>query len=146
MEDKRRQAGGTLVVVLIAVAALAAAGFWNYRRNLEGEQRSASERPMHGYSTSDLETLANAYRQEIAAHSATYASQKARRSEPRDRVHFDEQVREFETAQKNSGRVRKAGEELSVREADLARIEEELRARAHVESDLERHLRLLVTF
>ena len=146
MEDKRRQAGGTLVVVLIAVAALAAAGFWNYRRNLEGEQRSASERPMHGYSTSDLEALANAYRQEITAHSATYASQKARRSEPRDRVHFDEQVREFETAQNNSGRIRKAGAELSVREADLARIEEELQARSHTESDLERHLRLLVTF
>ena len=101
---------------------------------------------MHGYSTSDLEALANAYRQEIAAHSAAYASQKTRRAEPRDRVYFDEQVREFEAAQKNSGRVRKAGEELSVREADLARIEEELRARSHVESDLERHLRLVFTF
>jgi len=146
MEGQRRQAGGTLVVVLIAIAALATTGFWNYRRNLEVEQRSASERPMHGYSTGDLEALANAYRQEIAGHSAAYASQKTKRVEPRDRVYFDEQVREFETAQNNSGRIRKAGAELSVREADLARIEEELQARSHSESDLERHLRLLVTF
>jgi hypothetical protein len=146
MDRRRRQAGGVLVLVLIGVAALAAVGFWNYQRNLAAEQRAASARPMHGYSTSDLEALADAYRQEIAAHSATYASQKTKRAEARDRAYFDEQVREFETVQKHSSRVREAGAELSVREADLARIEEELRARSSAETDLERQLRLLITF
>jgi lipopolysaccharide export system protein LptC len=146
MDRRRRQAGGVLVLVLIAVAALAAAGFWNYQRNLEAEQRAASARPMHGYSTSDLEALADAYRQEIAAHSARYASQKTKRVETPDRVYFDQQVQDFEAVQEHSGRVREAGAEVSVREADLARIEEELRARSGVEADLDRQLRLLLTF
>ncbi len=52
----------------------------------------------------DLEALADAYRQEIAAHAARYASQKTRRAEARDRAYFDEQVREFENVQKHSAR------------------------------------------
>ena len=63
MDRRRRQAGGVLLLLLpIAVAGLAAAGFWNYRRNLELEQRAAAARPLHGYSTRDLEALAGAYR------------------------------------------------------------------------------------
>jgi len=146
MDRKQGQAGGVLVLVLLGIVVLAAAGCWNYQRNLEAEQRAASARPLHGYSTGDLEALADAYRQEIAMHAARYASQKTKRTEARDRAYFDEQVHEFENVQKHSSRVREAGAELSVREADLARIEAELRARGGVESDLDRHLRLLFTF
>ena len=146
MDRKRGQAGVVLVLVLLGIVVLAAAGGWNYHRNFEAEQRAASARPLHGYSTGDLEALADAYRQEIAAHAARYASQKTKRSEARDRAYFDEQVHEFENVQKHSSRVREAGAELSVREADLARIEAELRARGGVESDLDRQLRLLFTF
>ena len=146
MDRRRGQAGGVLVLLLLGIVVLAAAGGWNYRRNLETEQRAASARPLHGYSTADLEALADAYRQEIAAHAARYASQKTRRAEARDRAYFDEQVREFENVQKHSSRLREAGAEVSVREADLARVEAELRARGGVESDLDRHLRLLLTF
>ena len=146
MDRKRGQAGGVLVLVLLGIIALAAGGWWNYQRNLEAEQRAASARPLHGYSTGDLEALVDAYRQEIAAHSARYASKKTKRAEARDRAYFDEQVHEFEKVQKHSTQVREAGEELSVREAELARIEAELRARGGVESDLDRHLRLLFTF
>lgn len=146
MDRRRGQAGGVLVLLLLGIVVLAAAGGWNYRRNLEAEQRAASARPLHGYSTADLEALADAYREEIAAHEARYASQKTRRAEARDRAYFDEQVREFENVQKHSSRVREAGAEVSVREADLARVEAELRARGGVESDLDRHLRLLLTF
>lgn len=146
MDRRRRQAGGVLVLVLLGIVVLAAGGWWNYRRNLEAEQRAASARPLHGYSTGDLEALADAYRQEISAHAARYSSQKANRAEARDRAYFDEQVHEFENVQKHSSRVREAGAELSVREAELARIETELRARGAVESDLDRQLRLLFTF
>ncbi len=146
MDDRRGESGASLLLVLVAVLGLAATGIWNHQRNLEAEQRAAAVRPMHGYSTNDLEALADAYRQEIGAHAATYAAQKTKRPEARDRRFFDEQVREFETVQKHSGRVREAGAELSVREADLARVEEELRARSGAETDLERHLRLLFTF
>jgi Tfp pilus assembly protein PilV len=146
MDRRRGQAGGVLVLVLIGIVGLAAAAGWNYRRNLEAEQRAAASRPLHGYSTGDLEALADAYRQEIAAHAARYASQKSKRAEASDHAYFDEQVHEFENVQKHSSRVREAGAEVSVREAELARIEAELRARGGVESDLDRHLRLLFTF
>lgn len=146
MDRRRGQAGGVLVAALLGIVVLAAAGGWNYRRNLEAEQRDASARPLHGYSTGDLEALADAYRQEISAHAGRYASQKNTRAEARDRAHFDEQVDEFEKVQKHSTRVREAGAEVSVREAELARVEAELRARGGVESDLDRHLRLLFTF
>lgn len=145
-DRRRRQSGGVLVLVVAILGALAAAGFWNYRRNLESEQRSASARPLHGYSTSDLEALADAYRAEISTRSKTYESQKTKRAEARTRAYFDEQVREFEAVQQHSGRTREAGAEVSVREAELARIEDELRARRGAESDLDRHLRLLLTF
>ena len=59
---------------------------------------------------------------------------------------YDEQVHEFEKVQKHSAQVREAGAEVSVREAELARLEAELRARGGVESDLDRQLRLLFTF
>lgn len=146
MDRRRGQAGGVLVLVLLGIGVLAAAGGWNYQRNVEAEQQAAAARPMHGYSTADLEALADAYRQEISVHAARYASQKTKRAEARDRAYFDEQVHEFENVQKHSSQVREAGAELSVREADLARIEAELRARGGVESDLDRHLRLLFTF
>ncbi len=146
MDHRRGQAGGVLVLLLLAIVALAAAGGWNYRRNLEAEQRAASARPLHSYSTGDLEALADAYRQEIATHAAKYASQKSQRAEARDRAYFDEQVHEFEKVQKHSTRVREAGAAVSVREAELARVEAELRARGGVEGDLDRQLRLLFTF
>ncbi len=146
MDRRRGQAGGVLVLVLLGIVVIAAAGWWNYRRNLEAEQRAAAARPLHGYSTGDLEALADAYRQDVATRADSYAAQKTKRAEARDRAYFDEQVNEFEKVQKHSTRVREAGAEVSMREAELARIETELRARGGVESDLDRHLRLLFTF
>ena len=147
MERKHRQAGGTLLLVLVAIVAIAGAGAWNYRRNLEAEQQREAARPLHGYSTSDLEALADAYRQELAAHAGRAKSQKQTRAVAKDRAYFDEQVQEFEKVQKQAAAQRKAADaNATVGDVDLARVEEELRARSGGESDLDRHLRLLLTF
>ena len=146
MQRRHGQAGGALVLVLVAIVALAGAGAWNYRRNLQAEQQRNAARPLSGYSTSDLEALADAYRQEIAAHAGRANAQKQTRAVAKDRAYFDEQVQEFEKVQKQAESQRKAGANAKVGDVDLQRVEEELRARSGTESDLDRHLRLLLTF
>ena len=146
MERKHAQAGGALVLVLVAIVAIAGAGAWNYRRNLQAEEARNAARPLHGYSTSDLEALADAYRQEIAAHAGRAKAQKQTRAVAKDRAYFDEQVQEFEKVQKQAEAQRRAGADAKVGDVDLARVEEELRTRSGAESELDRHLRLLLTF
>jgi hypothetical protein len=57
-------------------------------------------------------------------------------------------VQEFEKVQQQAVAQRKAAASSGPRvgDIDLARVEEELRARGGAESDLDRHLRLLLTF
>jgi hypothetical protein len=55
-------------------------------------------------------------------------------------------VQEFEKVQQQTAAQRKARAKPSVGDVDLARVEEELRARNGGGSDLDRHLRLLFTF
>ena len=136
------QGAGVVEVVLDEGAA----GTGDHAADLVRVDGVAAARPLHGYSTGGREAPADAYRQDVATRADSYAAQKTKRAEARDRAYFDEQVNEFEKVQKHSTRVREAGAEVSMREAELARIETELRARGGVESDLDRHLRLLFTF
>ena len=146
--QRKRQTGGTLMLVLVAIVAIAGAGAWNYRRNLEAEAQRNAARPLSGYSTSDLEALADAYRQELAASKGRSKGTNQARAVAKDRAYFDEQVQEFEKVQKQAAAQRKAADAAvgSVGDVDLQRVEEELRARGGAESDLDRHLRLLLTF
>lgn len=146
MRSRRVQAGGALVVLLGAILALAAAGAWNYHRNLRAEAAAEAARPLSGYATADLEALAAAYRQEIEVHAARYAAARARGSEARDRAHLDQQVREFENVQRRSAATRAAGAALAEREAELRRIEEELQVRGDRRHGWDQFLARLLTF
>jgi len=131
MNATRRRAGfGSAFVLLVIVVAAIGAGAWNYRRNLELERASRAARPLSGYSTEDLEALADAYRGEVAARSARYDGAKGQRAEARERAYFDQQVQEFEKVQRQASRTRDAGGELAVREAALRDVEAELAARS----------------
>jgi hypothetical protein len=145
--ERKRQAGGTLMLVLVAIVAIAGAGAWNYQRNLAAEAQRNAARPLSGYSTSDLEALADAYRQELSAHKGRSNGANQARAVAKDRAYFDEQVQEFEKVQKQAAAQRKASSAAGrVGDVDLQRVEEELRARGGAESDLDHHLRLLLTF
>jgi hypothetical protein len=147
MMERKRQAGGTLMLVLLAIVAIAGAGAWNYHRNLEAEAQRNAARPLSGYSTSDLEALADAYRQELSAQKGRSKGGNQVRAVAKNRAYFDEQVQEFEKVQKQAAAQRKADAASgSVGDVDLQRVEEELRVRDGAESDLDRHLRLLLTF
>jgi hypothetical protein len=130
MSSLHRQAGfGSVFLLLVIVLGAIGAGAWNYHRNLELERASRAARPLSGYSTEDLEALAEAYRSEVAARSARYDGAKGQRAEARERAYFDQQVQEFEKVQRQAGKTRDAGGELAVREAALRDVEAELATR-----------------
>ena len=144
--DRRSRGGAQVAVMLLVLGGLAAGGAWNYRRNLAAEQAAEAARPLSGYSTADLEALAAAYRQEIEAYEARYASRRGQRAEARERAYFDEQVREFEKVQQAANRTRAAGGDVAEREAALRDVEAELASRGPAESEWQIHLRRLTTF
>lgn len=143
----RSVSGGAQVLVLVLiVGGLVAGGAWNYQRNLAAERAAEAARPLSGYSTADLEALAAAYRQEIAAYEARYAKSRGQRAEARDRAFLDDQVREFEKVQKASTRTRAAGGDVAEREASLRDIETELASRGPASSQWQIHLRRLTSY
>ena len=147
MRSRRRESGAaSTAVLLLVLLGLIGAGAWNYRRNLELEQASRATRPLAGYSTADLEALADAYRGEVAAHGERYARAKTQRTDSRDRAYFDQQVQEFEKVQRASGRVREVGAELAEREASLRQVEEELAMRGPEQTEWQKHWQRLTKY
>ena len=138
-------AGKTALLALLLIA-LIGGGAWNYHRNYELEQQSRASRPLAGYTTEDLQALADAYRGEISSHAARYDAAKKTHVESRDRAYFGEQVREFEKVQRASNRTREAGAEVAEREASLQKVEAELSARGPERSEWQVHLDRLTKF
>jgi hypothetical protein len=64
---RRREQGQVSGMLVLVLLGLCAGGAWNYGRNLQAEQVDRAARPLSGYATGDLEALADAYQQEIAA-------------------------------------------------------------------------------
>lgn len=147
MRVRRREKGAaSTAVLLLVLVGLLGAGGWNYQRNLQLEQASRASRPLAGYSTEDLEALADAYRSEVAAHGARYERAKTQRAGTRDRAYFDQQVQEFENVQRQSGRVREVGAELAEREASLRQVEEELAMRGPEQTEWQKHWQRLTKY
>lgn len=141
--DGRVSAGLLLGILLV----LAAAGAWNYRRNLAAEQAERAKRPLAGYTTADLEALAGAYRAEVAALSSRYDAARGQRVATEEQGFFGEQIDEYERVRRRSGQRREAGAELGQGEAALRDVEAELRARgAEGGSAWSVHLRRLTSF
>jgi hypothetical protein len=132
-----------LGVVLLLLAALAAAGAANYRRNLEREGREP--RPFRSYAAAELETLARAYEREVAALETRYRAQRdAGGAAPAGGPLLGEKVRAFEQVSARTQAVRGLGGELSMKEAALADVRAE-QARRGVDP-LQVHLKRLLTF
>jgi len=126
--NEGRASAGLLVAILIAAAA---AGAWNYRRNLAAEEAERAKRPYAGYATEDLKTLAEAYRAEVAQLEARWQAARGARVKAADRSFFGDQIEEFERVRRRSGQRRAVGAELGETEAALRAVEEELARRAH---------------
>ena len=134
--------GRKLGMLVVLLAALAGAGYWNYQRNLAKEQKEKG--PYASYSTEQLEALAHAYESEIKAAGGRYQSEKAVRHETRDHQYADQQMQEFEKASQRGRAIRDAGGDLSVREAALRDVKRELGTRGVNAQEV--FLRRLLTF
>lgn len=144
----RRRAGGARVTLLLGVMLVAAAaGAWNYRRNLAAEEAERARRPLSGYSVAELEALAEAYQGEVAQLSRRYDSARGQRVATREQGFFGEQIDEYERVRRASGQRREAGAELGETEAALRDVEAELVARgADGGTAWQIHLRRLLTY
>jgi hypothetical protein len=131
-----------LTYLVVLLAALAGAGYWNYQRNLAKEEKLKG--PYAGYSTEQLSALAKAYEAEIGSAGKRYAAEKSDRYAASDKQYADEQMREFEKAAQRGRAIRDAGGDLSEREATLRDIKAELGTRGGSAQDI--FLRRLLTF
>ena len=147
MRSTHRNAGSAkpLLLVVVLLGAIGA-GAWNYHRNWQLEQQTRAARPLAGYSTEDLEALADAYRGEVKTGTAKYDSARKGRVESRDRAYFDQQVQEFEKVQRASNRTREVGAQLAERETSLRAVEDELAQRGPEMTDWQRHWQRLTHF
>jgi hypothetical protein len=132
-----------LGLLVLALAVLAAAGAFNYRRNLALE--SQAPRPLRGYDEAELAALAKAYEGELKTLEARYrAKRDARAPGGQEGELLDEKVRAFERASARTQAVRGAGAELSMKEAALADVRAEQARRREDPGQV--HLRRLLSF
>lgn len=110
-------------MLLVLLAALAGAGAWNFKRNLEREAKEAG--PFASYSDDQLAALRGGYEAEVAGLESRYQARKAQPHQAGDAKFIAEQVKEFERAAARGRAIRSAGGDLAEREAALADIRKE---------------------
>ena len=96
---------GVTILILVLLVALGAAGEYNYQRNAAAEERSGA-RTYRGYSDAQIASLIKAYEQEVEALDSRYDAAKNRDIQTRGGGLIDQQIGEFERAQKASASTR----------------------------------------
>jgi hypothetical protein len=139
-----KRAVGITILILALLAILAAAGEYNYQRNKAAEERAAP-RAYRGYSDTEIAALIEAYEQEVETLEALYGAAKSRTLETRSGGLIDEQIREFERAQRAGASKRSIGADVAKRDAVLRELRREQSLRGNPAESLKLHLRRLTT-
>ena len=139
-----RQAGATLMPLLLLLALVAAAGAWNYHRNWTRDKAEEKPRLYKSFSDTDLAQMEEGYHLELAKFNAQYGSQRSRRVVVRDRDLIGDQIDEFERVQRAAKRSRQLTGSAAGLQAQLDQIAEERRIRSQRSSALMGHLKRLV--
>jgi hypothetical protein len=137
-------AGKQLALLVVLLAILGGAGYWNYQRNLAAEEQVP--RPFKGYAEADLDSMAEAYRQEVEQYSKQWEAARAQRTSASGRGHLDDRAREFDRIYDHGREVRSLKSKLADRQVVLGQIEEELRLRRGEGDRRKVFLRRLLTF
>jgi hypothetical protein len=140
----REARAGRVLLALVVLVLLVAAGGVNYVRNTRAEAKAPH--PFGGYDDAELEALIAAHRSEVQAAQGRYEAARGRRTETRDTGFVGDQVKEFERVRRESERTRDLGAELSMQEAALRDLEAEQRRRAGERDRVAVILRRLFTF
>jgi hypothetical protein len=144
MSDRHRT-GNALTGVLFLLLLLAAAGAWNYHRNLQIEQAAAAARPYESYATADLEALRKAYVSELASVQAELAHSKSKRGEvSRNHGSIARNVEQFAQTTVTSSAIRRAAANVAERQSQIGELDTELELRERFGQGMSRHVKLLV--
>ena len=135
---------GVTILILGLLVILGAAGEYNYQRNKAAEDR-ATPRAYLGYSDAEIAALIEAYEQEVEALEARYRAAKSHTIETRSGGLIDEQISEFERAQKAGAATRSRGADVAQRDAVLRELRREQSLRGTPVDSLKLHLRRLVS-
>ena len=135
---------GVAISILALLVILGGAGEYNYQRNKAAEE-SAAPRTYRGYSDDEIAALIQAYEREVEVLESRYAAAKGRNQEARGGGLIDEQIAEFERAQRTGASTRSMGGEVARQEAVLRELRREQSLRGGSANSLKLHLRRLVT-
>lgn len=141
--SQRRQAGNSVMVLLLILASAAVAGTWNYRQNVAAEDDAY--RPFRGYTDEAIADLMAAYEGREDKDQARYDRAAARRVEARGKSYFDEQVAEFGRVQQAHAAKAQAGDALAESRTTRKLLEEEMHLRASESDRVKLFLKRLLT-
>ena len=128
-KGKGKGKGGNGILLLALLLIMVAGGGWNYHRNLTLEKQQEAQRPFLRYTDADLDSLAQAYRQDIENLERQYKSALDSRTGARDRGLLGERINEYERVRRSNDQLRDATAAVGQREARLAEISAEQRQR-----------------
>jgi hypothetical protein len=140
----KSEGGGKLLLLLLLLAVAGAAGTWNYRRNLEAEK--AEPRPFRSYADADLESLTEAYQQEIEAYTRRYQAVTGQKVAIREGGHIDDKIREFERVQRISRNTRDLVTQLARRHVAVEGLASERHKRAEERQVVKLFFKRLLTY
>ena len=142
--SSRGNALGSLLLLLLLLGGVGAAGAWNYERNLALEEQEV--RPYRTLSDTDLEALRAATEAEVKRLDARYAAASGQRASTQIQgVHTEERLRSFERVQAHGRAVRSLGHEASELGATLTELQREQDRRAADGDDWQVFMRRLTT-
>jgi hypothetical protein len=136
--------GGKLLLLLMLLVVAGGAGTWNYRRNLEAEK--AEPRPFRSYSDADLDSLTEAYQQEIDIYTRRYEAVTGQKVTIREGGHIDDKIREFERIQRISRSTRELVTELARRQVAVEQLASERHKRAEERQVVKLFFKRLLTY
>lgn len=135
--------GGAIVPLLMMLALLGGAGWWNYQRNLAMEQ--AENRPFRGHSDADLDALLKAYEAQHEQGMDRWESASGKRIKARGQDYFQDQVNEYERIARAHQQANELRDQVAGTQATLKRLREEKRRRASERDKLKLFLKRVFT-
>ncbi len=145
MPDRFRAGGASRSAVLLLLV-VAAAGAWNYHRNLQIEIQTEGSRPYENYAMTEVEALRSAYAADLEGVRAQLVHAKRQRGRvARDIDSIAKNVEQFEQTKRTSTAIRNALDDVTERESRIAELDKELEMRTRFGTGMARHLKRLTT-